>query len=240
MKAKLMFTQKLFSLLLSFCILQSCTQKSKDYPTIFGNRYSEAVSYFQKNSWIADTIVNYSVDTNLAISIVFPEVIRYSSLKDIAETHSLEVLYAQYGTNYADFSIGRFQIKPSFAYQLEKDWTKYLKKDLKPFIKPFDTLDNPSLRLERIYRLKDDKWQVKYLIMFYKLMEDRFDKKWGNDEQKVTLFASAYNKGYWFDFRTIQSSGSINYYHTGILNPKVCFNYSDISLYYYRKTKMPK
>lgn len=224
----------------SFCFLLSCSQKRNDYATIFGDKYSDAVSYFQKNSWIADTLVKFGVDPNLAIPIVFPEAIRYSTLKDIIETHSLEVLYTQYGSKFADFSIGRFQIKPSFAYNLERDWNNYIKDNSSPIIMTFNTLDNPKARLERIQRLKDENWQVKYIVIFCKLIEVRFDKKWLNEDQKLEFYASAYNIGYWFDIKSIQMRGKKNYYHTGLLKPKRCFNYSDISLYYFHKIQMPK
>ena len=56
--------------------------------------------------------------TELA-AILFPELIRYSVYKDFFETQALELLYIDYGKKTADFSIGRFQMKPSFAEAVE-------------------------------------------------------------------------------------------------------------------------
>ena len=47
-------------------------------------------------------------------AIFFPELIRYSFIRDLLETTALEYLYIENGKNYADFSIGRMQMKPSF------------------------------------------------------------------------------------------------------------------------------
>lgn len=44
---------------------------------------------------------------------------RYNALKDDIESESLKVLYVQFGKTYADFSIGVFQMKPSFAEGVE-------------------------------------------------------------------------------------------------------------------------
>ena len=239
-----MFIQKVFRLsFLALLILFSfsCTQKKKEYNEIFGIKYIEAEEYFQNNSWITDTLVSYGVNPNLAISVVFPEVIRYSALKDIAETHSLEVLYTQYGSKYADFSIGQFQMKPSFVYNLEKDWNSFPEKSgYNAYLKSFDTSNNPCNRLERIYRLKDMNWQVKYLVIFCKLIEDRCEKEWVNEKQKVIFLASAYNVGFWYNSEVIKSKGKQNYYYTSLINPKRCFNYSDIALSYFMKKQMPK
>lgn len=54
-------------------------------------------------------------------AIVFPEIMRYNGLKDGIETESLRTLYVQFGEDYADFSIGLFQMKPCFAQQLLPD-----------------------------------------------------------------------------------------------------------------------
>ena len=60
----------------------------------------------------------------MALAVVFPEIVRYSDLEDLIQIRALKVLYVQYGRKYADFSVGHFQMKPSFIEQLEADWNR--------------------------------------------------------------------------------------------------------------------
>ena len=73
-----------------------------------------------------DTFVKYQLNPYFVLAIVFPELIRYSKLQDVIESNDLKVLYVQFGDTYSNFSIGRFQMKPSFCEQLEKDYNKYV------------------------------------------------------------------------------------------------------------------
>ena len=57
----------------------------------------------------------------MAIAVVFPELIRYSALRDKIEITLLKSLYIYKGDDYADFSIGQFQMKPSFAELIHKN-----------------------------------------------------------------------------------------------------------------------
>lgn len=239
-----MFTLKLYRIVLVYCVilalLLACAQKSSDYSAIFGRKYVEAEALFTQNQWIFDTLSYLDVDPILAISTVFPEVLRYSALQNQFETRSLEVLYTQYGLKYADFSIGEFQIKPSFASQIEKDWNKLIKKNRFKFkIKPFDTSDTPTLRLQRIYRLKDIKWQVKYLALFCLIIEDKFNVSKFSICERIKFCANAFNAGYWLNLNELKIVGMQNHYHTSLIKPYKCYNYSEISLHYYKK-QMPK
>lgn len=58
-------------------------------------------------------------EAGLAMCIVAPEVSQYSRLSDSAETGMLKLLYVQRGLS--DFSVGLFQMKPSFIENLEKE-----------------------------------------------------------------------------------------------------------------------
>lgn len=237
---KLAFTQKPFRLLLILTITISCDQKGTDYPAIFGRSYFNAQLYFKENHWVNDSLQKYKVDPNIVIPTIFPEVLRYSSLQDRIEIHSLEVLYTQYGSKYADFSIGQFQIKPSFAYQIEKDWNHISENNqFKALIMPFDTLDTPELRLQRIIRLKDPKWQIKYVVMFVKIAEQKFNLVKLENIEKIKLLSTAYNAGYWNDLKTLNRLNELKFYHTSIIKPSRCYSYSDIAIDFYKK-QMPK
>lgn len=217
------------------------SQNTLDYSKIFGDKYTDALEYIQGNQWISDSVNRYGINPLLAKAIIFPELIRYSALRDFIETYSLEVLYVQYGAKYADFSIGRFQIKPSFANRLEKDWNEHLRRAIPTAtdFAPFDTTDNTNNRISRLQRLKNDWWQAKYLIMFIKLNEHR--QNWGKNELKeeAHFLASAYNVGYWYNHDQIIRIGKLQSFHSSLFKPEVCYNFADIALDYYQK-QMPK
>ncbi|NJO89076.1 MAG: hypothetical protein HC831_09045 [Chloroflexia bacterium] len=91
-----------------------------DYQKIFGADYTDAISYFKKNKSTITSYFNYhSVNQELIIPVIFPERIRYSMVKDFIETTAVELIYIDFGADYVDFSIGDFQIKPSFAEKVE-------------------------------------------------------------------------------------------------------------------------
>lgn len=92
-----------------------------DYRGIFGEKYTEAENYLINQHWISDSLKANGLFPDLAKAIVFPEVIRYSVIRNKLELHGLFTLYVQYGERYSDFSVGYFQMKPSFARQLELD-----------------------------------------------------------------------------------------------------------------------
>jgi hypothetical protein len=103
---------------LFFIPILGCTQhpaSNPNYYEIFGADYEYAVNKIEENSWWADTLVKNNIDPQFALSVIFPELIRYSSISDFIEVKALEVLYVQYGKDYSDFSIGLFQMKPEFA-----------------------------------------------------------------------------------------------------------------------------
>ena len=56
-------------------------------------------------------------------SIVAPEITQYSFIRNTLESYTLNVLYVQYGRAYADYSIGFFQMKPSFIEEHGKTYS---------------------------------------------------------------------------------------------------------------------
>jgi len=239
MKKILTYILKPFSkinIVLLLILASSCSDKGKEFKAVFGQKYIDAEKYLENNKWIKDTIASYGVNPDLAISVIFPELIRYSAIKDLVETHSLEVLYTQYGSKYADFSIGRFQMKPSFAVHLENDWNLLsLNLHFKGKTESFNLSDNPQSRMQRIMRLKDEKWQAKYLAMFFTLVYAKYKMGLNSPEQELSFIASAYNTGYWYDSATIERMRKQNYFYTGLIKGNEVYNYSEISEYYYKK-----
>ncbi len=100
-------------------------------------------------------------------SVVFPEYIRFSILSELAEEKALELLYVSYGENEADFSIGHFQMKPSFADKLEQivNENKFGLKNKYNFLL-IKSKNKEDERAVRVARLKELKWQVRYACCF--------------------------------------------------------------------------
>lgn len=100
------------------------TQAQDNFEEIFGNNYEKAISFIEQEKAIPKKIESYGLPTKEVVAVIFPELIRYNSIQDKMETFALESLYVKYATDYANFSIGVFQMKPSFAEQIEKDYLK--------------------------------------------------------------------------------------------------------------------
>ena len=81
---------------------------------------SEAIQFIESHEALIKKIcLEKGQRPSNVLPIVFPELIRYSLFRDYLETTMLERLYVKEGTSGADFSIGHFQMKPSFAEKIE-------------------------------------------------------------------------------------------------------------------------
>ena len=171
---------------------------TQSYCELFSIECSDAKVFYQNHKSEFD---NSSSGTNLTgkflFSIVAPEITQYNWLKDKAESMALKVLYVQQGNSYADFSIGNFQMKPSFIESMEKFVQKdavKLSEFLPLIIKENDIKQARILRLKRMEQLE---WQLTYLKLFVKIVAIQFSKKtFINENEKLKFYASAYNCGF--------------------------------------------
>ena len=147
----------------------------------------------------------YNVPCDIAEAVIFPELIRYSLFQNKMESSAVKTLYITMGKERCDFSIGRFQMKPSFAEDIEKRWMRSgLAREYNLY---FDTKDNEIARKVRISRLEKEEWQCIYLAIFLKMLYldyGSFNKQGqfmqnGIDtlpvDEQVRLSATAYNRG---------------------------------------------
>jgi hypothetical protein len=211
-----------------FFVIQVYSQQL-NYKEVFGNHYQLAEDFINSNNWIADTLKSNGIDPCTGLAIIFPELIRYSSIRDKIETAALKSLYIQYGKDYADFSIGQFQMKPSFAEEIEKEYIKW--KGLS--IEGTDTTSCAASRKERVNRLNSSEGQVMYLCMFIKLMKGNLKQisLLGKTEE-IRLMAAAYNYGFKTDIKTLKEISQKRFFYIGIIASETKFNYSDISVGY--------
>jgi hypothetical protein len=211
-----------------FFVIQVHSQQL-NYKEVFGNHYQLAEDFITSNTWIADTLKSNGIDPCTGLAIIFPELIRYSSIRDKIETAALKSLYIQYGKDYADFSIGQFQMKPSFAEEIEKEYIKW--KGLP--VEGTDTTSCVASRKERVNRLNSTEGQVMYLCMFIKLMKRNLMQisHLGKTEE-IRLMAAAYNYGFKTDIKTLKEISQKRFFYIGIIASETKFNYSDIAVGY--------
>jgi hypothetical protein len=208
-------------------------EENSRYRSVFGEKYTEALVYLSGQSWMSETLNSNGISPAFAKALVFPEVIRYSAIRDRIEMHGLITLYVQYGSLYADFSIGRFQMKPSFAVQVEKD-VQGVPSNRTSMLHTVDTSDTPQARLARVQRLNSQAWQLQYLIGFIDIMDQRYGNNYKADNpEKIRFYATAYNCGYTKPELVIRKKMEENHFHTALISSDVCYNYGNIALEYY-------
>jgi hypothetical protein len=210
----------------------------EDYAAVFGEKYVEAEKYLAQNSWIAGALRLPPEETKIALAVVFPEIIRFSAIEDKIQVRALKVLYVQYGPDYANFSIGRFQMKPSFIEYLERDWNRLSSAGEKSLIgiPAFEPGDTRGLRRDRILRLDDMRWQVSYLRIFMLVMNKRYGRvAFQGEEDKVRFYATAYNAGYAAGEKRLRQAIEKKRFHTELLFPKVTYNYADVAVFFFRR-----
>lgn len=195
----------------------------------------------------------FGVQPEVAESVIFPELIRYSIFQDKMETGAVKSLYVTKGTGGCDFSIGRFQMKPSFAETLEKRWMRSgLARQYNLY---FDTKDNETARRIRISRLEDEEWQCVYLAVFLKMLYldyGSFDKNGEHTQdgldtlpimEQVRLAAAAYNRGCrWVNagygpLEELRECSREKQFHTAIIPNKNTkrYVYGDIAVRHFRE-----
>lgn len=175
------------------------------------------------------------VDAAECESVVFPELLRYSRVQDGVEQAALFALYVQGGREKANFSVGMFQMKPSFAEEVEAAW---MNSPLRHVYKLyFDTADSREQRYARIRRLTDERWQCVYLAVFVRLLAER-EPALGmlSAEERVRLLATAYNFSFTASLGELQRRQSRKTFHLDLLPSRktVRYVYAEIAAEWYR------
>ena len=189
----------------------------------------------------------------IAEAVVWPEMQRYDRLQDYMETSAVTGSYVSKGSAGFDFSIGRFQMKPSFVEELEKGW---MRSGLaRKYGLWFDTADSADARRVRLSRLKKEEWQVIYAGVFLRLLYSSYgsyDKKGERTqdgietlptEDQVRLAATAYNRGcIWAapgygDCSRILARAGEKHFHYAVVPSRLTkrYCYADLALKHYRK-----
>jgi hypothetical protein len=227
------------NLILIFLLLgvfSSGWSQSPDYREIFGEDWIKAEAFEKENrSWIEPLLTKNHISYPLAMSVVFPEILRYSALRDKMEVSLLKTLYVNLGEEYADFSVGIFQMKPSFAETIREESSTFLgnRAGIK-FKTAASYNDVKDFRKSIIKDLDDPESQVIYLITFIRLCEKKFDIRRFNDVSQIKFISTAYNFGIDHTMAQIMKMADKKFFSTKVIKGET-YSYSEISIYWYKQ-----
>ncbi|HPG32611.1 MAG: hypothetical protein H6541_08800 [Lentimicrobiaceae bacterium] len=201
-----------------------------DLSNELGNKYFDAVDFLKKNNWMADTLQLVKIQPAFAYGVVFPELVKYSAIRDVLETGAARMLYVQSGRKYSHYTIGRFQMKPSFAELVERSAMRQ-----KITAYKFNVTNTAKARGDRAKRLDSQEWQLRYLVMFIKLMDKRYAHiQWKSEEDKLRFYATAFSVGFNRDERTIRRMMTTKSLLRQSKDAKSKYKYGDVALWFYQ------
>lgn len=225
-----------FIVLIIACPFQSARSQQLNYREVFGKDWDKALSFIELNSdWIQAKLEDYHVSYADAVAVIFPELVRYSALRDKIEISLLKTLYVNMGQDYANFSIGPFQMKPSFG-ELIREKAKWAmgSRAGRLFKQKSEFEDISSYRTSIVRDLEDPVTQLNYLIVFIKICEKSFNLKKMADDSRIKFLATAYNYGFWKTKEQIEYMTDKKYFSTTLIK-SVTYSYADVSLFWYHQ-----
>lgn len=183
----------------------------------FQEAAAKARQWMQDEGQGWDALRKAGYDPAFAKAIIYPELLRYSQFRDQLETIALQVLYIQLGSAYADFSIGPFQMKPSFASRLD------------------ELQENEPNREKRIAALTTTAGQFAYLRNFLTAMDKRYESmRWSSTAEKLRFYAAAYNVGFHRSYEGIVKSADQAQFKLTEWSRKT-YRYTDLALAFYQE-----
>jgi hypothetical protein len=191
--------------------------------------FDYAISYLSKIDHDASEIAKrYNLKKSEILPIVFPECSRFSSISNALEKSILHYFYIENGKEAANFSIGYFQMKPSFIEELEEIIANKQEFEKHKKLFSYKSKEIKEIRQERLTRLMSEKWQIEYLCAFVKHMKSRYI------EEKLTcgelsFFASAYNYGFQASSEEIIKWIGVKAFPNGIKNQVQNYAYAELA-----------
>lgn len=202
-----------------------------DYFTAYPSESREAVKTFDRYRDRLVSLLGNACDDDvlIAFSIVAPEVSQYSALSDFFETAAVKDGYPSAGS--PDYSIGLFQMKPSFAESLESEVGKdnILKQKYGARL-AYGTDDIRNVRRQRVERLSDTGWQMLYLAVFVDVVKMR-TATWGlaSSEEKVRCWSTLYNAGFYLSRERVRQRQGVKQFPRNTKR----FNYSAVAVEFF-------
>lgn len=168
--------------------------------TVADFREAYASEYQRAETWLSSH-ANWQMLTDrhfpIALAAAFPELVRYNELSNFVETAALELLYVRQGSRAVDFSIGHFQMKPSFVERLEYAADCPLLTESQRQWLRLANLPPQEARRLRIERLKSLRAQMQYLSIFERIASRlrAADLALCSTRERVRRLAVFYNAG---------------------------------------------
>ena len=209
----------------------STTAFSIDYRKVFGSDWTSAERFVREHheEWKQEFDL-FEVDSRMAEAIVFPELIRYSMWQDEIERAAVNGLYVSKGREGANFSIGRFQMKPSFAEEVEQAWNRSSLS--KEYGFSFNLADNNEARRSRVRRISTMQGQCRYLAIFIRLLQQRHPQlSQLSLKDQVCLLSTAYNRSFTASWNSLRKMQHERHFHTDIIKTRSTrlYCYADIA-----------
>lgn len=226
--------KNLFICLLFIGLFRTGKSQPENYQVVFGEDWKKAETFEKENRhWIEPILAKNHVPYKLAMAVVFPELVRYSALKDKMEVGLLKTLYVNLGNEYADFSIGIFQMKPSFAETIRDESSTYSGRRSGITFKNLSSYDDiKDFRKSIVIDLEDPESQVIYLISFIQICEKKFNLSRLDEEKLLKFLATAYNFGIDKKPLEIVRMSDKKFFSTKLIAGEK-YSYADVSLFWY-------
>lgn len=206
-----------------FCVILS-------YFSYYPNDANNAIKFICDNKEeFSQSLHKFSGKEQLmAISIIAPELSQFSNIYDAIEMRTLFAFYVNMGK--ADFSVGYFQMKPSFIEEIEGivQKNKILKKQYSGLIPKGSSKEKRRFRLNNLSTLSG---QLHYLCLFVDIVKQKtFHMKFADDEEKLRYWATLYNCGLDLSPEEVKERQNIKQFP----HFSKRFNYSDIAIEFYK------
>jgi len=227
---------KMLFLLLSLLLPGILWSQQPDYRELFGEDWKQAEVFVDENrSWMQPFLEKNEISYPLAIAVIFPELVRYSALRDKMETSMLKILYVNLGEEYANFSIGRFQMKPSFAEAIREKAPGELNRLSETGLFRKDEYDDiRQYRKSIVNDLEDPVIQSYYLTAFIKICEKEYRMKRMDESERVKFLSTVYNYGLGKSKEEIEAMTGKKFYNTKLFKTNN-YPYADVSLFWYNE-----
>jgi hypothetical protein len=208
--------------------------QSLNYAEIFGDDFKKALLFESENrSWMQADLAKNHISYPLAIAVIFPELVRYSALRDKMEITLLKALYINLGDEYANFSIGQFQMKPSFAQMVrEQSHSVMNRRSGISFQRSAEYNDIKDYRKSIVKDLEDPKTEFSYLVTFMKICDKNFRTNRMDEITRLKFTATAYNYGINKSSGEIESMIDRKFFNTKLFKTDN-YSYADVSLFWY-------